>query len=301
MTSNTSASVSSSSTDTQISDAISVERIVRAQGIATQPSSRSASPAPKPIARRRSSVSQIDPDTASATLEDLKSFATSAKETEAVQDGQPDHQTLAQHIGQLQQSWAAFLTATSPAWIQKVTGAQAIQDRIKNSSQLQHLPSIPPLMAFQAMLPTMPNLPMRFSSKDTDTQDATWLGNLVSSIGAPPTYAEATAAIPLFGAMSRSKVSQMDSTEEAAGSSSASPAKETPPAKRRSWWPAKTVSLRQQNRIVDLTPAEQRAQAKRFQKPCDRMMLLFWLPCLLFFVLLSVFKVTFGRVLSWVV
>ncbi|ORY84205.1 hypothetical protein BCR37DRAFT_378203, partial [Protomyces lactucae-debilis] len=284
-------------------------RVVRAQGVATQPSSRAASPAlGKPI-RRRSSISQLDLGTESATIEDLKQFAALSKEQEAA-DGKSDHQTIAQQIAQLQQSWVAFLTATSPAWVQKVTGAQSLQERFKNSAQMQQLSSMPPLMAFQAMLPTMPHLPSLSPSKDAESPDATWLGNLVSSLGAPPTYAEATAAIPLLGAMtSRGKTveaearvaeaDEMDCGETSGSASSAVLPSVTAPGKRP-WWPSKRVTLRQQSRIVDLTPAQQRAQAKRFQKPCDRMMLLFWLPCLAFFILLSVFKVTFGRVLSWV-
>ena len=281
----------------------------RSTGTRTQPSSRVSSPDAtlhrrgQAAGRQRSqSLTDLKPEATGLATKSLEKQAYE-KTVQAQKPVPMDEQTLAKHLMQIQQTWMNFLAETSPLWLQKtLANANAsLPGVLKSPSNLPHLPELQflqasPITAFQAMLPQMPSFralgrnPEVACAKSPSTSDASWLQSLVTSLGAPPSYAEATSATIEEVGTSR------DHANAASTATSTSPALTT----RQVWWQSRNPPLRSQGRIADMTPAEQRAQAKKFQKPADKMMIFFWLPCLLFFIMVSIGKAVFGKLFDLV-
>lgn len=318
-------SLASLMTDTQ-RDARKRSISSRADGTRTQPSSRAQSPscartsslglhASGRLRSRSASTTLTLSALSTAQIQDLADRSKSL-EAEAELADQTDVQRVVENLLQLQQTWTAFLAETSPAWLQKtLANANAsLPEVLKTTPNLGHHMQFPgsPISAFQAMLPHLPQIrPLSRSTssdagsssvpKTATSHDSGWLQTLVSSLGAPPSYAEATLAStdvpsPSTRRESRSADSGvrlddvLDSCEETVVS----------PGVAAQGWFGKSLSMpfRSQGRVADMTPEQQRAQVKRFQKSADRMMFFFWLPCLLFFIAISIGKAFFDKLFA---
>lgn len=272
--------------------------------------SRQCSSSSRPRSR---SITSFDASQTGGLCHDTNASSESTKALEAEVDG-----TEAQHIAanflQLQQSWMAFLAETSPTWLQKtLANANAsIPEVFKTPPNLSHHMQLPmsPISAFQAMLPQMPHIrslsrnnsqgPLVQGTKPA-VPDATWLQTIVASLGAPPSYAEATCASRVESSPSilGSSDSATDSTTLAQRSTASdftllgearqetTNMEATSPERQKYFWQS---PLRSQGRVAGLTPEQQRAQVRKLQKPTDPRLYCLWLPCLLFFMLISVGK-----------
>lgn len=294
----------------------------RSSGTRTQPASRAQSPIGRmsvsegPSERRRSrSVNNLS--LADLSRGDLQALYEESKVSHPTGDSSVplDAQTVMHNLLQLQQTWMAFLSETSPLWLQKtLANANASLPEVLKTSpnslvQHMHLTSSP-IATFHAMLPNMPQIrPLtrstshegpqsRSAIKATPATDPGWLQNLVVSLGAPPSYAEAVSSVAT-GA-SGSGPAQGTMTEAASGLHAATDAPRRPdlPTVDEDRWFGRSLSMpfRSQCRIAEMTPEQQRAQVKRFQKPADKMMFFFWLPCLLFFIAMSIGKAFVDKV-----
>lgn len=246
-------------------------------------------------------------------MPDLSERQITTKEAEAIE---PDAHTIAAHVAQLQQSWMAFLAETSPVWLQRTfaNANASFPEVLKSTSNFSHhmqLPSLP-ISAFQAMLPQLPHL-RQFTKSTPEAAadslstvasasgpDASWLQSIVTSLGAPPSYAEATSIVEQFNGTFRAADQSQEQSGHAAEPVTAvaeeSPARQNNNRTSASW----TSIIRNQGRLAEMTPEQQRAQVRRLQKPADRMMFFFWLPCLLFFIMVSLSKAFFSKLVELV-
>lgn len=249
------------------------------------------------------------------------SASAASPEGDGLETHSSEAQNLAANFIQLQHSWTAFLAETSPAWLQKtLANANAsIPEVFKAPSSLSsHMPiSISPITAFQALLPQIPQLRSlsrsesqgRTEGSDSSGPDVTWLQTLVASLAAPPSYAEAVCGLtsPDCGA---ERMDTANATEDlslklatddaccdspcqpnsAENSSSSAPDSQN---QRTYFWQS---ALRSQGRVAGLTPEQQRAQVKKLQKSTDPRLYFLWLPCLFFFMLISVSKAFLNKV-----
>ncbi|BFZ58022.1 SPT3 Dosage dependent suppressor of Ty-induced promoter mutations-like protein [Savitreella phatthalungensis] len=216
----------------------------------------------------------------------------------------------ARNLTQLQQSWLDLL-ANAPPWLQKtLQSTPSIPDIFKPSS-LSQIEMPQSIAAFQAIIPA----PSRLVTESNETipvkgtastTDGTWLQSLVSHLSAPPSYQEATASIPILrdlphiveGSSSRADAitAAVASSREGHGSSDGDSAS----GATRSWLLRRSVPLRSQGRIEQMTPEELREQARRSKKKSDTMMTFFWLPCFCLFIIISVFQLFFDKVAGYI-
>lgn len=301
----------------------------------TQPSSRAASPVRaaqrsltvEPTGRQRSRSLGSRSDDSSAdeqdTTAELRRFSQSLalsiatreqKEKEAeAEKGSLAH--TAENLTQLQQSWLDFIASTSP-WLHRTISQTPYLPGVLKTHNMPTLEMPQTIAAFQAMIP----LPQRLMSSDgvganraskagpgSAQTDATWLQSLVSHLGAPPTYQEATASIPILrdipalrdvGTSSSASSSVNGGTRTRAASQETSISSARDEAAR--WWHKRTIPLRSQGRIEEMSPEEMREQARRSRRKSDTMMTFFWLPCFCLFIVISMFRLFFDKLAAYV-
>lgn len=303
---------------------------------ASEPTSRDQSPPGRSqshiaIKSTRSSraVASLELDDREDTQnEDLQ---VSRKKSCEVDANLSDAQNMAANFLQLQQSWLAFLAETSPTWLRDtIANANAsLPEVFKAPSALSHHIQLPvsPISAFQAMLPQLPQLRSLSRSQShthghvanssgPSAPDMNWLQSLVASLGAPPSYAEATCDVPTdevlhvspslgTGATARRRWISADHlapTERSSNNISTAEtddeAGELPSSAGHNYfWRS---PLRSQGRVAELTPEQQRAQVRKLQKPADPRLYCLWLPCLVLFMLISIGKAFLNKLVGLV-
>lgn len=252
---------------------------------------------------------------ASASLEDTVSSIPESNKTQENQDNTHDAHTIAANLLQLQHTWAVFLSETSPIWLQKtLANANAsLPDVLKNTSTLSnHMPfPTSPISVFQAMLPHIPHFGSigrspseqsmaQGSCRTQATNDASWLQSIVSSLGAPPSYDEAILAVP-DDTTPKEPISQTPSRASRDSPPVVDLARVSSSRRSNQFGSSSLSPLRSQGRVAEMTPEQQRAQVKRLQKPADRMMFFFWLPCLVFFIFVSIGKAFLSKLVGFLV
>ncbi len=274
--------------------------LVRSKGVRSQPHSRSNSPDERNPGRRSTSQSRLRANSDGDIVIKSSSERLPEKSSFSAVDQIAEYGSKArlaaielpkQDYNDIQSSWLEVLSQTTPASWQKALADILRLSPLSQLPEMQFL-QVQPIQSFQAIFPHLSHVPGISLGQSSDHNgnplmtslpklpviDNNWLNNILGGLTAPPPYEEATADSQPQVPVPVSEVGRISSPGQAT----------TYLAKRERdwrWWSIRPF-LQSQTRVTDLTPEQQREQAKLMQKP-DRMVWVFWLPMLLCMIFLT--------------